>query len=383
LSSDPYQDYPSFPAGAPLPLIDERAVQFIAAGPVRQRRLTVAFRVILVIPHLFALFFLGIAGLAVVLVGWWAALFTGRLPAFAVDFISGWARWSALVNGYLYLLTDRYPPFGFSDDPAYPVRVAIPERQRLNRFAVFFRLVLMLWAFIVSSLVNAGAGSIVLVIAWLITLITGRLPTPLHLAFTAVLRYQTRFCCYLGLLTPTYPWRLFGDEPETPAVSEPADWRLVLPRSAKGLLIVFIVLGLAANGVNVYRASQVKGRVILSIEWNIANNTLSANLKQWDTTSNACGQNVACLTRADIRAAASMSAFAGAIKAIALPSADGPAQRQVVADADKVAQDLTVVSHSTNITQFQTADANTFLSLDLDRFSSDLNNLVSDLNRSR
>ena len=423
MTGDPYQAYPS-------PYIGPQAVQLIAAGPVRQRRLTVAFRVILVIPHLFALFFLGIAGLAVVFVGWWAALFAGRLPAFAVDFISGWVRWSTLVNGYLYLLTDRYPPFAFSDDPAYPVRVAIPERHRLNRFAVFFRLVLMVWACIVSSLVNAGAGSIVLVIAWLITLITGKLPAPLHLAFTAVLRYQTRFSCYLGLLTPTYAWKLFGDEPGIPAVStatppeavplagsawgtppgdhygygygtpesvygapggydsaltvsEPADWRLVLPRSAKALLIVFIVIGLATNGVNFYRASQVKGRVTLSMDWNSANNTLNASLKQWVTSSGACGQNVTCLTQADSRAAASMSAFAGEIEVIAVPPAYGTAERQVVADARKVAQDLTVVSHTTNITQYETATANTFISLDFDRFTSDLNSLVSKLNRSR
>ena len=69
----------------------------------------------------------------------------------------------------------------------------------------------------------AGHTRIVIFIAWLITLITGKLPAPLHLAFTAVLRFQTRYYCYMGLLTSTYPWKLFGDEP---SVSAPVIERL-------------------------------------------------------------------------------------------------------------------------------------------------------------
>lgn len=38
-------------------------------GPIAQRRATVAIRLILAVPHLFALYFLGIAALAVVVVG--------------------------------------------------------------------------------------------------------------------------------------------------------------------------------------------------------------------------------------------------------------------------------------------------------------------------
>ena len=95
VSSDPYQAYPSFPAGAPLQLVEEPAVQLIAAGPARQRRLTVAFRLILTIPHGFVLFFLNLAGFVVAFLGWWGALFMGRLPEFAVTYLSGLARWNA------------------------------------------------------------------------------------------------------------------------------------------------------------------------------------------------------------------------------------------------------------------------------------------------
>jgi hypothetical protein len=84
VTSDPYQAYPSFPAGAPYQFVEEPAVELVAAGPVKQRRLTVAFRLILCVPHAFLLFFLDLAGLVVAFLGWWGALFIGRLPGFAV-----------------------------------------------------------------------------------------------------------------------------------------------------------------------------------------------------------------------------------------------------------------------------------------------------------
>jgi hypothetical protein len=222
VSSDPYQAYPSFPAGAPLQLIEEPAVQLIAAGPAKQRRLTVAFRLILAIPHFLALLFLFIGGLVVAFLGWWGALFTGRLPGFAVSYLSGLAHWNARVYGYAYLLTDVYPPFTLDAEPGYPVVIALPEQGRLNRVAVFFRFILLWWAYIVLGVVSGGANSIVLFIAWLITLITGKLPTPLHQAYTAVLRYQTRYYCYSLLLTSTYPSKLFGDAPDTSVLAPTA-----------------------------------------------------------------------------------------------------------------------------------------------------------------
>src|SRR5579859_8161086 len=222
VTSDPYQAYPAFLAGAPYQFVEEPAVQLVAAGPVKQRRLTVAFRLILAIPHMFVLSFLDLAGFVVVFLGWWGALFTGRLPGFAVAYLSGLARWNARVNGYSFLLTDDYPPFTFDDDLAYPIVIGIPAPGRLNRFAVFFRLILAVWAHIVLSVVT-GVGNVIVVFpAWLIMLITGKLPAPLHLAFTAVLRFQTRYYCYLGMLTSTYPWKLFGDEPDASATVAPA-----------------------------------------------------------------------------------------------------------------------------------------------------------------
>jgi uncharacterized protein DUF4389 len=215
---------PYYPPTMPPQLNEPTPVQLAVAGPARQRRATVALRVILAIPHLFVLYFLAVAVAVVAFIGWWGALFMGRLPEFAASFLTGFARWNARVQAYLMLLTDIYPPFSLDDDPSYPVRITVSQ-ERLNRAAVFFRFILIIPASLVSAIVSFGAGTIVSFIAWLITLITGELPASLHQAFTAVLRYSTRTYCYHYMLTPTYPGGLFGDgaagEAPTPVPPEP------------------------------------------------------------------------------------------------------------------------------------------------------------------
>jgi hypothetical protein len=67
---------------------------------------------LLAIPHYIVLFFLYIAALVVVIVVWFAILFTGRYPRGLFDFVEGVIRWHNRVIAYaLVLVTDRYPPF--------------------------------------------------------------------------------------------------------------------------------------------------------------------------------------------------------------------------------------------------------------------------------
>ena len=67
---------------------------------------------LLAIPHYIVLFFLDIAVVIVVIIAWFAILFTGRYPRGMFDFVEGVYRWHNRVIGYaLILVTDRYPPF--------------------------------------------------------------------------------------------------------------------------------------------------------------------------------------------------------------------------------------------------------------------------------
>jgi hypothetical protein len=70
---------------------------------------------ILAIPHYIVLGLLSIAALFVVLFAWFAILFTGRYPRSLFEFVEGVGRWFNRVVAYsITLVTDEYPPFGFS-----------------------------------------------------------------------------------------------------------------------------------------------------------------------------------------------------------------------------------------------------------------------------
>jgi hypothetical protein len=207
-------------------------IQVALADPGPQRRLTVAFRAILLIPHLVVLFVLGIAAYALEIIGWFAALILGRLPKGLADFIAGTLRYYVRVLAYFYLLTDRYPPFALSPAPGYPVDV-YANPGRLNRLAVLFRIILYIPAYVVIGLLGSGA-SIVLFFDWVITLVAGRTPDSLHQALSAALRYQTRAFAYIGLLTGTYPGGLFGDPAwaDAPPAPYPPQAEYVPPSAA-------------------------------------------------------------------------------------------------------------------------------------------------------
>jgi hypothetical protein len=67
---------------------------------------------LLAIPHWIVLVFLWIAAVVVVIIAWFAILFTGRYPRGMFDFVEGVIRWGNRVTAYAILLvTDQYPPF--------------------------------------------------------------------------------------------------------------------------------------------------------------------------------------------------------------------------------------------------------------------------------
>ena len=93
------------------PEVKTYPVTFGAVYQEKMSRLTTFFRLILVIPHAVVLYFLSIAMGVVTFIAWWAILFTGKYPKGMWEFSVGITRWSTRVNGYMYLLTDKYPPF--------------------------------------------------------------------------------------------------------------------------------------------------------------------------------------------------------------------------------------------------------------------------------
>jgi roadblock/LC7 domain-containing protein len=66
---------------------------------------------LLAFPHYIVLWLLEIAVFVVLVINFFIVLFTGRWNEAMRDFVVGVARWHTRVYGYVFLLTDRYPPF--------------------------------------------------------------------------------------------------------------------------------------------------------------------------------------------------------------------------------------------------------------------------------
>jgi hypothetical protein len=67
---------------------------------------------LLAIPHYIVLAVLWAVAVVVIIIAWFAILFTGRYPRSLFDFVVGVGRWSLRVEAYaLLLVTDQYPPF--------------------------------------------------------------------------------------------------------------------------------------------------------------------------------------------------------------------------------------------------------------------------------
>jgi len=331
------------------------------------------------------------------------------------------------------LLTDVYPPFAFEDDPGYPVRLAVAQ-ERLNRLAVFFRIFLAIPAAIVAAVAGLGAA-IVSIVAWLVTLVTGELPAPLHLAFTAVLRYRFRYNCYWLLLTPSYPGGLFGDAPGAPGYAgeppapeygaagydapgygtagygtagsvystspgydapggygatrplvRPASWQLILTSAAKRLVVLFVVLGalvwvggivldatLMANAANRSNTVNAANQAIDQMNGSYA--ALTSNLSKLQATVKACDTNLSCVTKADRTAAAYFSTFASQLQATPMPSGAVAAASKLHTDATQAARDFTKLSKATTVSGYQRTFASIGLQQTLNLFDRDFNAL--------
>lgn len=66
----------------------------------------------LAIPHYIVLYCLYIAVVVVLIIAWFAILFTGNFPKGMWDFVVSVMRWTLRVYAYAFLMiTDKYPPF--------------------------------------------------------------------------------------------------------------------------------------------------------------------------------------------------------------------------------------------------------------------------------
>jgi hypothetical protein len=372
-------------------------------GPAAQRRWTIAIRIILAIPHFLVLWVLSIALEVVVIISWFAALFSGRLPAWAHTFITGVLRWQTRAYAYVFLLTDVYPPFSFDDDPAYPVRL-LTRPTRLNRLAVLFRLILLVPAVLVTAIVSYGL-LVLSFIGWLSALVIGKLPDPIHQAVAAVNRYAARYAGYAFMVTGEYPWGLFGDQaapsPEfgAPTVAEPAlrgfgesepqigtpadPWRLVLTGPAKGTLTACLVVGVVvwASGVTADSliAKTTVSNTVSLVQVEHANNVLGTTLSSFPASVSACGQQLTCVTKLDHSAGQALVAFASSVRAAGVSGSDSADASALANDANAAGQALLQLGSATSVGQYESVVSSSNLQQDLQQVGADYLKLIREL----
>jgi len=381
---------------AALGVLDDAPVPpaFVIEHVERRGRLSVAFRLLLVLPQVIALEALALVGSVVALLGWFAALVLGRLPEPFARYLCHLTRYSARVYAYAWLLTDRYPPFRLSAED-YPVRVELAPG-RLNRWAVLFRLVLAIPASVLASLALAGwlvAGFVI----WLVVLVAGRVPGPLFDATTAVLRYSIRYNAYLWLVTAAYPWGLFGDRPamtgppppetaagpgpagapaEVPSAEVPSGEApltgpagapepppagapepparpglLVLSTGAKRLVVLFIALGVlqsaGGSAVSALTVGNTVSRTEARSAVTTANDNLAAHGQRVQQQISACGSaadQLACVEAADRELADAFAAFATELRRIEFPGSARDEAAELTSLADRIAGTLREVA---------------------------------------
>jgi hypothetical protein len=188
--------------------------------PTERSRLTVFFRLLLLIPHFVWVFFYGLATYIVVFIAWFAILFTGKYPAGMYEFVAGFLRYYTRLTAYGYLVVDTYPPFDSGEHPEYPVRLKIdPPQAKYSRLKVFFRFILAIPVFIFIYVLSIWL-EVVAIAIWFVAVIMGKTPPGLTEAMRFPMSYTARGTGYSLLLTDKYP-PVSETEP-LPHLSQPA-----------------------------------------------------------------------------------------------------------------------------------------------------------------
>jgi hypothetical protein len=198
----------------------------VIADDLRRSRLTVFFRLLLAIPHFVWFALWTIVVVVAVVIGWLAALVTGRLPGPLHRFFCAYSRYAMHLSAYLSIVANPYPAFT-GEFGVYPVDLHLPDPEPQARWRILLRLIVALPALALAAVLGGvgafggragsrssktGAGGSVTgllagaaVLGWFASLVTGRMPRGIRDAGLYGLGYRAQVLAYLLLVTERYP----------------------------------------------------------------------------------------------------------------------------------------------------------------------------------
>jgi hypothetical protein len=140
----------------------------------------------------------------------------------------------------------------------HPIGLVVDDDLRRNRLTVFFRLLLAIPQAIWLAVWSIGAAILVLV-AWIIAVITGRVPDSLHGWLARFLRASTHFYAYVLLLAD--PWPPFDGSP-----GYPVDLRVDPPEKQSRLTVFFRIL-LAIPALLLCYVFRIVNQLVAFLGW--------------------------------------------------------------------------------------------------------------------
>jgi hypothetical protein len=213
-------------------------IRVVVRDDLRRSRLTVFFRLLLLIPHFVWLFLWSLVALLVAVVSWLTTLVLGRPARPLWRFLAAFVRYGTHVYAFALLAANPFP--GFTGTPgSYPIDLEIDPPARQSRLKTAFRLLLAIPALMLAPVLLAAVGifyvydeqtdelyaypflwgvsATIAFFAWFVCLVRGRMPTGFRdlLAFT--LRFGAQTWGYLLFLTDRYP----DADPSEPAATQP------------------------------------------------------------------------------------------------------------------------------------------------------------------
>jgi 2-(1,2-epoxy-1,2-dihydrophenyl)acetyl-CoA isomerase len=184
---------------------------------LKRWRLTVLFRLILALPHIYLVEYWGLVAFLTAIVNWFITLFRGQSSRGVHAYTERYVRYQTHVLAYVMLVADPYPKFrGWHG--TYPVDLDVAPPAPQNRWKTGFRLILAIPAMVFAYVLMLVAF-VVAFVGWFVALAVARYPRGFRDLQAYALRFNAQTLAFVLLLTDAWPSLASGDVPTRQASS--------------------------------------------------------------------------------------------------------------------------------------------------------------------